>query len=468
MSGSQVKRNGLWGLVVRVAAVLLCLAASPPLARLAEAQNPTPQDTVPQDSASQDTLRQDSIPQTDAPRDTTYSSWGDLDATAGGFLVGRAKIGELSIGGYALVRLLNQLAADSFADHLGREHPIHGRRDIQFHRAMVHFKGWLGSPKLRYQLTVWSLLSTDQKVTYGFIGYQANRRFNVYGGINTLGGSRTMFGSHPFWLGHDRVMADEFFRPQFTGTIWINGELFPGFWYHGAVGDNLSILGTTANEDNRQLGGGVSFWWMPTTHEFGPNGSFDDFEWHEKVATRFGASYVRSREDRQTAIEKPTENTQIRLADAVLIWDPGALADSATVQRVTYQLLSADAGMKYHGIFLQGHYFWRLLNDIDATSEIPVSKLIDNGFYLQAAFYPVKQKLELYGATSWVFGDKHAGFRNSYEFLGGMNFYPYYSRNQRVNLQVIHVTRSPVSSLFGYYVGGQTGFIISVATSVYF
>jgi hypothetical protein len=92
----------------------------------------------------------------------------------------------------------------------------------------------------------------------------------------------------------------------------------------------------------------------------------------------------------------------------------------------------------------------------------------DSGFYVQGAFYPVPKKLEAYGATSQVFGDKSAGFSNSSEYLGGINYYITDSRNHRVNVQLIHVNRSPVSSAFGYYVAGQTGNTFSVGMSVFF
>ena len=35
---------------------------------------------------------------------------------------------------------------------------------------------------------------------------------------------------------------------------------------------------------------------------------------------------------------------------------------------------------------------------------------MDNGFYVQGAFYPVPRKLELYAATSQIFGDKNFVF----------------------------------------------------------
>ncbi len=456
-----------WARSVEIAVALVLMAVTPLFSQrpaAGDTLSPPGRDTIP-------AAPPDSVPS--ARLDTVsyepYSSWGELDASAGGFLVGRGDRGELAISAYALVRYMDQSGeSDFFLDHLGNEHPIDYRRDIQWHRAMVHFKGWVGSEKFRYQMTVWSLLSTDQDVIYGYIGYQAAKYFNIWGGINSVGGSRSMFGSHPFWLGHDRVMADEFFRPQFTGAVWINGEALPGLWYHAAVGDNLSILGTTAAEDTRDIATGVSAWWMPTTREFGPNGSFGDWDWHEELATRFGGSAVWSREDRLADVDQPTQNTQMRLADAVLIWETGALAPNVTVRRADFTLYSADAGFKYKGFFLQGHYFWRLLDHFVADGDLPVDRIVDDGFYVQAAFYPIKRTLELYGNTSWVFGDKAAGFPTSHEYIAGMNYYPYDTRNIRINLQLIDVTRSPVNSLFGYYVGGQTGTTFSLGSSFYF
>ena len=49
-----------------------------------------------------------------------------------------------------------------------------------------------------------------------------------------------------------------------------------------------------------------------------------------------------------------------------------------------------------------------------------------------------------------------------------MNFYPTNTRNHRLNLQLIDVNSSPVSSAFGYYVGGQTGTTFATSFSVFF
>ena len=97
-----------------------------------------------------------------------------------------------------------------------------------------------------------------------------------------------------------------------------------------------------------------------------------------------------------------------------------------------------------------------------------MSSIHDTGFYVQAAFSPLPRLLEVYAATSQIFGDKSAGFGHSYEVLGGANYYVADSRNIRLNLQAIGVHLSPVSSSFGYYVGGQEGLTVSAAFSIFF
>jgi hypothetical protein len=320
-----------------------------------------------------------------------------------------------------------------------------------------------------YTLFVWTVNATDQDALFASMGYQFNRKFSLYAGINGSPGTRSLQGSHPYWLGHDRVMADEFFRPYFAYGVWTQGEALQGLWYNVFTGNNSSSLGIKAAQLDRSWSTGASMWWMPTTHEFGPRGGYGDWEMHEKVATRFGVSSTQSREERFTDADTgATGNTTIKLADSLNVFDTGSLAPGVTVQQVDYRILSLDAGLKYRGIFLQTEIYTRWLGDFVADGALPVSTIVDKGFYVQGAFFPLPKKLEVYAATSQIFGDKEAAFDNSSEYLAGLNFYPLNTRNHRLNFQVIDVNRSPVSSTFGYYVGGQTGTTYSAAFSVFF
>jgi hypothetical protein len=405
----------------------------------------------------------------DGASDPLIETWGEFNPGTG-FLVGRSSLGELAISGYGLVRYINQTPAEQeFTDHLGNVRAVDGRHDIYPHRVMVFFKGWLGTRKLIYSMTFWTVLDTSQNAIFTNVGYQFHRRFSVYAGLNGNPGTRSLQGNHPLWLGNDRVMADEFFRPFFGSGIWASGEVVPGLWYNAMLSNTSSILDVKSSQLDREWTTGASAWWMPTTEEFGPKGAYGDWESHEDVATRFGVSWTQSPEQRFTdSLTNGPGNTTLRLADSVNVFETGALAADVTVQTVDYEILAFDAGAKYKGIFLQTEIYNRWLDNFTADGLLPVDSVHDTGFMFQAAFYPVKKKLEIYGATSQIYGDKDAGFADSSEYLIGMNYYPIDSRYVRLNMQLIDVNRSPVSSAFGYYVGGQKGTTFATAFSVFF
>jgi hypothetical protein len=404
-------------------------------------------------------------PQEPTPR---VDEWGVFDPGKG-FLVGRNDAGELAISAYALVRFINQMpGTQTFDDHLGNEHTFDGRRDIYPHRVIVYFKGWLGRPQLIYNIALWTVNTTDQDAIFGNIGYQFNKRFSLYGGINGNPGTRSLQGSHPYWLGHDRVMADEFFRPFFASGVWAQGEVVPGLWYNAQIGNSNSALGIKTTQLDRRFASGFSMWWMPTTKEFGPKGAYGDWERHDSLATRFGFSTTQSREQRFTNADGSSGNTTLRLADSINVFDTGALAPGVTVDEVDFRVLAIDAGVKYKGIFLQTEIYYRWIDDFVTDGPLPVSQVIDQGYYLQGSFYPLPKRIELYGVMSQIYGDKDAGFGDSSEYGGGLNYYPFNTRNHRLNVQVLDVNRSPVSSAFGYYTGGQTGTTVATAFSVFF
>jgi hypothetical protein len=138
-------------------------------------------------------------------------------------------MGELAISGYraGAIREPDARRADLHRSPWEQAH----RRWPQRHlAAQGHglLKGWLGDPKLIYVITFWTVLDTNQNAIFGNLGYQFSRKFSVYAGLNGNPGTRSLQGSHPFWLGNDRVMADEFFRPFFTAGVWAQGEAVSG------------------------------------------------------------------------------------------------------------------------------------------------------------------------------------------------------------------------------------------------
>ena len=241
-----------------------------------------------------------------------------------------------------------------------------------------------------------------------------------------------MQGPWPFFLGSDRQMADDFFRPGFTASVWATGEPLGGLFYTVALGNNISELGVTAANDTRDLSTSASVWWMPTTGEFGPRGGLGDFEHHEELATRIGVSATRTREDCYAQISQPTPlNTQIRLSDGLLLFQTGALADGLTFSdRVTYAEMALDAGFKLRGFHLQGEYYLRWLGDFVADGPVPLDDIFDHGFFVQAMQMVVPRLLGLYATGSYIFDQFE---RHPWELGGGISVYPAGTRSWRLN-----------------------------------
>lgn len=383
-----------------------------------------------------------------------------------GFVVGRGEYGELDLSGYIAARYLNQLPPDQSAtDHMGRPIPVQPRNDFQFHRVMLFSQGWLFSPKFGYSTFVWTVQDTNQVAVGGALYYNFGKYMTLGAGWNAYPGTLSLQGSHPYWVSYDRVMADEFFRPYFSQGLFAQGNLFRTLQYRWMVGNNNSNLDVPAVKLDRDLSAGFAITWLPTTGEFGPRGAFGDYERHEKLATRFNLAYTFSPEERQSPIGTAPSNTTLRLADSLNVFDTGALANGVTVERVHYQLVSAAAGMKYRGFWLQGEGYFRNLDHFIADGPLPVTAVRNTGLYVQAAQMIVPNRFELYGSTSYVLGTFG---QHPHEYIVGGNYYPWNTRNLRLNLQVINVSHSPVSSTFGFYTGQITGKVVTVGFTAFY
>ncbi|HEX6194195.1 MAG TPA: hypothetical protein VFZ42_17595 [Chitinophagaceae bacterium] len=382
-----------------------------------------------------------------------------------GFMMAKNKFASLNISMYAMARYVNQMPAeDTWADHRDSVRAFDGRNDIYWHRVMIWFTGYVGTPKLTYMASVWTVFTTQQTLVYGNIKYTFNKNFSVGIGITPNPSIRSLQGPFPFFTSTDRTMGEEALRGGFTNGLFASGEIVPRLYYYAMLGNNLSNLGITAGKLTRHMSKGVSLTWMPTTGEFGPRGGNGDLEHHDRVATRFGASYSHSRENRFNNIGQPgPDNTQVRLSDGVLFFETGALATGVTVAEATYDMVSVDLGLKYKGLGLHTEFYYRTLTDFDADGAVPVSSILDKGFAIQALYSIVPKKVVLYGVYSGLIDEFK---RNPWEAGGGLNIYPAKSRSWRINLQAMYIYKSAGGGVFGLYSSGQTGTTLTFGTDI--
>jgi hypothetical protein len=267
---------------------------------------------------------------------------------------------------------------------------------------------------------------------------------------------RSTEGQFPYWLGvDDRLTSDEFFRGSYTTGFWLKGEISTKVKYMAMLANNLSTLGVSAAQlDNVLNTTSLMLQWLPTTGEFGLYGTFGDYDYHEKAATRLAVHYTHSREDKQSQPgSNGIENSQIRLTDGSVIFTPDLFAPGITVEKVDYDMVSVDAGVKYKGLSLEGEYYWRWLGDFAGVNTGGIADIHDTGFQLQASAMVVRQALQVYAGVAAIFGERYG---DASEFRAGVNWYIVKNRGLRFNAEWLHLNKSPVGyTAVPYPVGGN-------------
>jgi hypothetical protein len=378
-----------------------------------------------------------------------------------GFKVANTEHGDLSISIYSYARYLNQLALDStFTNSFGNTNPVVRRQDMQLQKLQIKFLGWVMSPKFRYFLYAWTSNPNQgqgaQVVLAGNLNYNFSKLFTLGAGIYSLPGTRSVEGNFPFWLGVDtRLIADEFFRPSYTSGIQARGDITKTLRYQAMLGNNLSTLGVSALQlDNGYNTFSGALVWTPTTGEFGPG--FGDFEQHEKLSTRLAGHFSRSHETTQSQPNSETfENVQIRLADGTVIFTPNLFGPGITIDEVRWRMAAVDGGLKYHGLSLEGEYFWRWLDNFGGPGTAGLPTLYDRGFQLQASAMAIPKTLQFYTGGSTVNGK----FGNPYDFRMGLNWFPWQNRVVRWNTEGLYLNKSPVGYTSVPFSLGATGWV---------
>ena len=378
-----------------------------------------------------------------------------------GFLLVEGDKGEMYIRLLSYARYLNQKGLDAtYTDSFGNTKSVQQRQDFQLNKFFLPFSGWFLTPKMRYYLYVWSSNPSQgdaaQVVGAGNLSYVFNRHVTFGAGITSLPSVRSTEGQFPYWLGvDDRLTADEFFRGSYTSGIWLKGELTTKFKYMAMLGNNLSTLGVSAAQlDNGLNTTALMLQWLPGTGEFGLYGTFGDFDYHEKLATRLAAHYTHSREDKQSQPgTNGIENSQIRLTDGSAIFTPDLFGPGIAVEQVDYDMVSVDAGVKWKGLSLEGEYYWRWLSNFAGTNVQGIADINDTGFQLQASAMVVPKSLQVYVGGSAIFGDRYG---DASELRAGVNWYFVKERGLRVNAEWLHLNKCPVGyTAVPYPVGGN-------------
>src|SRR5262245_21008573 len=320
-----------------------------------------------------------------------------------GFPLFEGDKGQIYMRLFTYVRYLNQKGLDpTYTNFFGTTSTIDQREDVQLTKFFLPFSGWFLTPKFRYYLYVWSSNASQgdpaQVVGAGNISWVFNRFVTLGGGITSLPIVRSTEGQFPYWLGvDDRLISDEFFRGSYTSGFWVKGEFATKFKYMAMIANNLSTLGVSAAQlDNTFNTTSYMVQWLPNNGEVGLYGTFGDFDYHEKLATRLAVHFTSSTEDKQSQPGTDgIENSQVRLTDGSQIFTPNLFGTGITVNRVKYKMSSVDGGLKYKGLSFEAEYYWRWLSDYEGINVSSLANINDHGYQLQLSAMPIPKSVQV-------------------------------------------------------------------------
>lgn len=177
-----------------------------------------------------------------------------------------------------------------------------------------------------------------------------------------------------------------------------------------------------------------------------------DFEYHEDLAVRLGASAVASIEG--TPGRQLEEADFLRLTDGTRITEPNALAPGATVEGFQVYLMAVDAAYKYRGWSANSEFFVRSIQNLVSNNPVP-SVGLQWGFYSEAGFFVIPKRFELNSHYSFIDGDQ--GATNSY--ATGFSIYPRGMSFLKLSMDGTYIDGSPTNSTATNILVGDKGFL---------
>ncbi len=361
---------------------------------------------------------------------------------------------RLVINHVSQFKYTNTLNVDrTYTDHLGNEHDVQRRHDIQLTRDVFYFSGFVFDRHLDFNIILYTSSATLSATAAGYVGYRFNEAFALRAGFFSLPSLRSMTGTYPFFHGTDRSMAVNYMRPGFTQGVWADGQLLPGFNYIAMIGNSLNTLDVAATRIDHRFAYSVSVWY--DLNDFSK--PWNDYEEHQKPALRVGTAFTFAREDRLSDLSKASpENNATFISDGRLLFETGALAPNVTVQLANFYLWAIDAGVKFRGLALNAEFYQRGLDHFAADGPLPLSSMHDWGFEASLGYFVFPRRVELYARSSLIKGP----FATPYEEGGGINFYPVRTRQVWLNFEAMGIKRSPYGSVLYVYSAGQTGLLL--------
>jgi len=260
------------------------------------------------------------------------------------------------------------------------------KQDLTLRRARVYMGGNIYSKEFHYYVE-----ADCDSFTFGmrdfYVYWTPIHELNAKLGYFKVPFNRQRVASSAKLLLQDRSIASEEFDQDRDYGFDIYGKPFEGYMeYHAAVFQGAGEKSIKGNTDNELM--------YVLNARYNPFGKYDyydetDVKYSDKLKATVGASVVFNAKDSDVK-----------------------LANTNTIAGVV------DLGVKYKGLSWNNEYFVRTEDPEDAGSSID-----SDGFYTQAGFFVLPQKLELAARYSMLDPDNDVSDDIQKEYTMGVNYY---------------------------------------------
>jgi hypothetical protein len=369
---------------------------------------------------------------------------------------------ELKTNVRSQLRFVNfSRSESSWTDSAGVVHEIDDRRYFDIERMRLILSGHAFTPKLKYLIQMDADTDSAHVVSVldGWAGWKFTDTFEVQCGARKVPGTRNwLLGAFDTRM-IDRSFANEFFRPSRTVGMWFVRDPSSSSHYEFMFGQGYNTEGLIPSEFGSNFAAGGSAWW-DIIGSYGPARP-TDFEFHDNLAVRCGASLVSSIEGQPG--RQLQETDFLRLTDGTRITAPNALAPGAIVESFHVSLVALDAAFKYRGWSANSEFFLRSIDNVQANIPVPDVGL-QYGFYSEGGFFIVQRKLEWNSQYAFVEGKQ--GSANSY--ATGLSYYPRSAQYMKLSVDGTYIDGSPVNSTGTDIFVGDNGLLMRTQFQVVF
>jgi hypothetical protein len=126
-------------------------------------------------------------------------------------------------------------SVDTWTDSSGQVLPVFNRSYFALNRNWFSFSGFAFSPRLQFNVTVFSTSTENQTIAVGAISYSFSKAFAISSGYNKVPGTREWIESARYTMGADRTMANSFSGlpsapgSGSTASPWTASSITPGY-----------------------------------------------------------------------------------------------------------------------------------------------------------------------------------------------------------------------------------------------